>query len=184
MIPGGSRVPAGTELVHFCAQNYKLVGSSSQRNRMNFTKAFCLSTSRYTSPLGHCIPVCQNEPTVDNGYLIKVDSGEEDVQLRRIICDRGYRMPSKSINYIECSSATDSRWTKPLAQCLRVCSRPPKLPNASVITVNGSHRFIGAIRRVVCDIGFILSGSQTMQCDEDGQWHFDAQCWRAGGGTQ
>ena len=51
-----------------------------------------------------------------------------------------------------------------------VCPNPPIVPNGQVL---GNQRYIGARISHLCGVNYVIDGSPSLKCNNDGQWKPD-----------
>ena len=142
-----------------CRQGYSLVGS---------TTITCLRTGHWSQP-GTCeVAVCQNSlPNIVHGIVSQ--GGMSVGSVRQISCQYGYKL--KGPSSIQCSVSGD--WSAP-GFCEAIpCEALPRIRNAMVSSGNLT---VGSVRHVVCQAGYYLVGSNTINCTGSGEWSAPPTC--------
>lgn len=162
------------DTVHFtCGKGYRLIGSSRRTcTLLNHTMRVEWSGIQ---PL--CKPVsCGNVAKVAHGQtLVGMTTYQSKVFYT---CNKGYKLEGSSV--LTCGE--DGKWLETEPSCKEIeCEDPGLLQNGFQ---EGSDLGYGAEVRYMCRRGYVIFGSPTRTCSEEGQWTgvkpFCVECAKVG----
>ena len=145
------------ERVHFeCDQGFLLIGEAY---------ITCLQNGSWGNP-----PICEEiscqDPAITHGTYRKHNGSIYEVE-----CVDGF--PLIGSNFIECR--TDGSWNEiPLCKEV-ICANYTEGPlNGGIVKITGTR--YGDTVTFFCDAGFNLNGSESILCDENGDWELQPVC--------
>ncbi|XP_067945466.1 complement factor H-like [Watersipora subatra] len=107
---------------------------------------------------------CDVAPQVENGNVLLATGTEA-----KYTCISGYKMTGESV--IECQS--NQEWST-LPQCHKVNCGPPPVVDNSKRQVSGQS--YNDTVRYECDVGYEMTGDDTVLCQETGYWTVHPDC--------
>ncbi|XP_075688378.1 E-selectin-like [Rhinoderma darwinii] len=166
----GSMISSSSEEVspynstcHFiCDEGFTMVGSPSIQ---------CSATGQWTEDPPKCEAIqCEHPEQPENGSMIC--SSNEEMSLYKstchFICDEGFTMVGSPS--IQCSAT--GQWTDNPPKCEAIQCEHPKQPENGTMICSSSEEasLYNSTCHFICDEGFTMVGSPSIQCSATGQW--------------
>ena len=129
----------------------------------NFTT--CQSDGTWSSSSGICSPICNSNPTIENG-TVRIDSNLVGSQAE-IVCNTSFALEGPDKIYCQ----YPGEWSPVVSICRPAhptgCGQLPKLQNCH-LSANGN--VIGSLASVNCNTGHQLQGEGLITCLPSGIW--------------
>ena len=145
----------GESLQYACRRGFDLVGPSVR---------VCQANKTWSGNNPRCVKIrCPRPSDIPNGR-VRIN-GLFFQNTVRYECYRGYILNSKPQRICK----ANGQWYPPnTPQCERImCPAPERIANGDVL-IGGLH--FGAAIRYACSDGYVLVGSSTMSCSQEGEW--------------
>ncbi|XP_074641314.1 sushi, von Willebrand factor type A, EGF and pentraxin domain-containing protein 1-like [Tubulanus polymorphus] len=151
----------GSKATYSCSQGASLHGDNVRT---------CLGNGQWSGEIPTCTPVSTVAPICDDpGRPQDGKKLGDDYSLGSIVtfeCDVGHNLiGEKQITCIK------GKWNHPVPECRLVTCLPLSNPKNGVVVLDGLE--YGDVAIYNCSKGYILNGTETRQCSEDGNWMND-----------
>ncbi|XP_070583990.1 beta-2-glycoprotein 1-like [Erythrolamprus reginae] len=115
--------------------------------------------------------VCRPPPETENGYH---ENGPYTIGKEVLYtCKPGYWLQGS--NSLRCQE--NEEWSDNAPTCHPVtCSRPPNIPQATLVAVHQSEYPLGTVIYYLCQKDFLLDGSNRVICLKNGTWSHQPYC--------
>ncbi|XP_039908868.1 sushi, von Willebrand factor type A, EGF and pentraxin domain-containing protein 1-like [Simochromis diagramma] len=153
-----------------CDQGYHLVGAS---------RVTCTSGGTWNQQIPHCEAIlCQN-PEREAPLIMQCSESETELRPNSTCsfsCEEGFEL--QGANTIKCSE--DGQWNENIPTCKENRCPAPEVPIngqiscspplSSFVSHEATHP-AGMVCSFICDEGYVLSGSPSLQCESSGNWN-------------
>ncbi|XP_041475001.1 sushi, von Willebrand factor type A, EGF and pentraxin domain-containing protein 1-like isoform X1 [Lytechinus variegatus] len=115
---------------------------------------------------------CGNPPLVENGFYLGKNFTFNSTLV--YFCADGFIFGEDVVS-METTCQSDGRWSEEVIECEAVtCGMPPIPPHSIIIGSNVS--YLDSVQ-FECDLGYVLSGSDSATCTSNGTWSYlDTRC--------
>ena len=157
----------GEEITIVCDLGYEIEGKSNIK---------CLGNSKWKPGLPACVRIKCNPPSITNGILTPNDRVAFGTEVKAS-CLEGYRLVGNQVTSCPASGA----WGDLLPECILVTCHAPPFSNGNMTVVRSPNRGsgypYGMTIKFTCQVGYIMTGVNTITCQENGQWsHIVPRC--------
>ena len=147
-----------------CDEGYEVEGRENVR---------CNSSGLWNTSIPTCEPLtCPTLGNITNGQFSSNSSMSEFGDIVSIICDAGYQIDGDQV--LQCNSS--GLWNDTIPSCEPLeCPRLDNFKHGHFewngAVFNGSNIFFGEIVVLICDEGYEIEGSASLQCNSSGSWN-------------
>ena len=140
-----------------CDEGYKLHGSNRRA---------CQQDETWSGADAYCrLIICETPPVVDNARPFDAVNQYLYNYAATYVCNKGYEISSGN-RTLTCSKSGE--WSGKVPTCSRVsCGEPAPISNGLISITSSEYEGTATYN---CVEGFRLKGSQTITCDETGNW--------------
>ncbi|XP_053392668.1 sushi, von Willebrand factor type A, EGF and pentraxin domain-containing protein 1-like isoform X2 [Mercenaria mercenaria] len=152
---GSTRV--NSSVTFSCYPGYKLVGTVTTE---------CILNATWQGITPSCIVQNCLFPSVpDNGYIRNMTSYAVN-STAVMSCNAGYNLTGNDT--IQCME--NATWSTLSAVCSLIeCPFLQRFVNGR-LNISSTNRYVNSTAEIVCDLGYILDGSLSVECQENGTW--------------
>uniref|UniRef100_A0A0N5AH21 Sushi domain-containing protein n=1 Tax=Syphacia muris TaxID=451379 RepID=A0A0N5AH21_9BILA len=169
---------SGTTAILGCHLGFVVSGASSSRcNDGVWTPAIGTCRSIYSNNSGS-VKTCYEYPAIANGQIVYLHNllniAYSVGTIATLVCNAGYYPSGAVTAYCKDTGNWDT-----LGRCVKIgstntfydeCSEFKGIQNGHVSYDLIHPRRVGTIAALICDIGYVPSGTTILRCEETGQW--------------
>ncbi|XP_030417497.1 C4b-binding protein alpha chain-like isoform X1 [Gopherus evgoodei] len=165
--PGEETYALGDNVTIECDLGYGIKGNNNGNAQIH-----CKHDGTWDPAVPVCEPVCSQPPNISHGQ--HNDWGKRVFVVGSSVtykCDRGFSLVEKASIQCVAGDEVTPTWSEPTPQCEETQCPVPRIQHGSLkspLPHNYTYRTSVTFQ---CDPGYILRGSDRIQCQADGKWY-------------
>ncbi|NXU22383.1 CR1L protein, partial [Thalassarche chlororhynchos] len=163
----GNLFPVETVVTYECREGHQFSPGETTRHIK------CLSDFTWTETPHPCERVRCPNPDIRNGKPLRVWEDKDDYvygDRLEITCNDGYAFKGHRDNIVlQCTS--DGRWDPAVPECIPEphCPKPDTAHGREIYKSKNDY-VVGTRLRLACDLGYVLRGQDSAECQADASW--------------